>query len=233
MGGVTTPPSEAHLAEVRDALSAFDTEYGALLLGNRTVREYASEWALVHTTHGVEEWLMVGLDDPDDVARWVSAGLDFPLVVEHYMAEGIEPVRAAELFDSGDLDNRDDIEEELAEVLRDRPARDIGVALLAPLSTPEFASIETILSELWKALDQDGLSEVHQAQIVAMAELIKIAQLEAVPGETPRWKVVGTVRAALRYLAKDVPKDALAWWKLIELLEQIDWTTIAGELPGL
>lgn len=111
--------------------------------------------------------------------------------------------------------------------------RDTGPSLLEPLSPREVATIEPLLSELWAALERESLSDIHRAQIMAMADLIKAEQMASVPGETPRWKLVGTVRAALRYLAKDVPRDALAWWKLIELLEKIDWTTVAGELPGL
>ena len=110
---------------------------------------------------------------------------------------------------------------------------DSGASLLDPISSREVATIEPLLGELWSAMDQNSLSEIHQAQILAMAELIKAAQLETVPGETQRWKLVGTVRAALRYLAKEVPRDALAWWKLVELLNDVDWTTIASELPKL
>lgn len=43
--------------------------------------------------------------------------------------------------------------------------------------------------------------------------------------------VTGTVRAALKYLARDAPRDALAWWKLIDLLEKINWPNVARHLP--
>lgn len=110
--------------------------------------------------------------------------------------------------------------------------RDLGLKLLDPVTPEELRAIEPLIAELWAALDSGSLSDIQRSQIVAMAELIKAEQLASVPGETARWELVGTVRSALRYLAKDVPRDALAWWKLIELLEKIDWTTIAGQLPG-
>ncbi len=109
--------------------------------------------------------------------------------------------------------------------------RDSGQMLLLPVTADEIAGIEPILAELWSAVDNEDLTEVQRAQIVTMANLIQAEQRAAVPGETTRWKLVGTVRAALKYLAKEAPRDALAWWKLAELLEKIDWSTLASELP--
>ncbi len=112
-----------------------------------------------------------------------------------------------------------------------RPARDVGRALLEPITPEEHAGVEPILGELWAAVDAGGLTTGQRHQILAMAELIKAQHLAAEPGETERWKLVGPIRAALKYLAKEAPRDALAWWKLIELLEKINWSTLAGELP--
>lgn len=108
---------------------------------------------------------------------------------------------------------------------------DSGPALLEPITAQELANIEPILQELWKALDRDTLSPAQRHQIVAMGKLIEVEQRAAELGETERWKLIGPIRAALKYLAKEAPRDALAWWKLAELLEKIEWSTLAGELP--
>ena len=110
-------------------------------------------------------------------------------------------------------------------------ALDAGLSLLEPISVEEIAGIEPILDELWRAIYHEELTEAQQAQIRAMAELLKAQQIEMVPGQSERWKLVGPLRLFLRYLVKEAPKDALAWWKLVELLTKINWSTLAGMLP--
>lgn len=112
----------------------------------------------------------------------------------------------------------------------DDPPLDNGALLLQAITVRELAGIEPILAELWKALDSDLLSEVQQHQLRSMAELIKEQVQEAEPGKTERWKIIGPIRSALRYLATGVPRDALAWWKLIDLLQKIDWPNVAHHL---
>jgi hypothetical protein len=112
----------------------------------------------------------------------------------------------------------------------DGGALDTGRSLLEPVSRKEIAGLESILAELWRAIDRDELNDIHRAQVLAMADLLKAQQLDATPGTTERWRVVGPVRAILKYLLKEVPKDALAWWKLIELLGKIHWSALAHEL---
>ena len=111
-------------------------------------------------------------------------------------------------------------------------AWDAGLSLLQPISVEEIAGTEPILEELWRAIHHEELTEAQQAQIRAMAELLKAQHMEMVPGQTARWKLVGPMRLFLRYLAKEAPRDALAWWKLVELLTKINWSTLAGMLPG-
>ena len=111
-------------------------------------------------------------------------------------------------------------------------ARDAGLSLLEPISVEEIAGTEPILEELWRAIDHEELTVAQQAQIRAMAELLKAQQVEMIPGQTERWKLVGPMRLFLRYLVKEAPTDALAWWKLAELLTKINWSTLAGMLPG-
>lgn len=108
---------------------------------------------------------------------------------------------------------------------------DDGPRLLEPITAVELAGLEPVLAQLWLAIDNQALTAAQQHQIMAMAELLKAQQLAAQPGQTERWKLVGPLRAVLTYLAKEAPRDALAWWKLAELLHQIDWSTLAGELP--
>ena len=109
--------------------------------------------------------------------------------------------------------------------------RDSGLSLLEPISVEEIAGIEPILEELWQAVHCKELTEAQQVQIHVMAELLKAQQMEMIPGQTERWKLVGPLRSILRYLLKEAPRDALAWWKFIELLNKINWSTLANMIP--
>ena len=110
-------------------------------------------------------------------------------------------------------------------------SRDSDAFLFQPISAREIAGIEPILSILWQAIDNDQLTETHRAQIRAMADFLREQLIETVPGRTERWKLIGPMRAVFRYLVKEVPRDALAWWKLTELLAKINWSTLADILP--
>lgn len=109
-------------------------------------------------------------------------------------------------------------------------ALDEGRNLLLPISVRELEGLEPILAILWNALEQKGLSTVHERQIMAMAELIAEVRQSAEPNESERWTLVGVIRGALKYLLREVPKDVLAWWKLIDLLRAIDWTNVTIQL---
>ena len=106
---------------------------------------------------------------------------------------------------------------------------DIGVALLEPVTDREYGQIEKLLQYLWEAAAAESLTAAQEAQILAIAQLIEEQHRDTTPGETERWKLVGVVRGGLRYLAKEAPKDALAWWKIAELMAEVNWTNI---LPG-
>lgn len=143
---------------------------------------------------------------------------------------------ATERFTAGDLQSATTFAAEATQVFAPKDEfegpLDAGVALLKPIGKKELATVEPILAQLWRALDAEWLTEPQQAQILAMAKLLEGQALDAIPGETERWKIVGPLRAILKYLAKELPRDALAWWKLIELLQQIEWVALASELPG-
>ena len=137
----------------------------------------------------------------------------------------------ARLFGPDDLKSAARLAMDVVEYGSGPDALDVGPALLEAISAEEIAGTEPILAELWTAIDSDELTEPQRAQIQAMAELLKAQRMEMVPGQTERWKLVGPMRSVLRYLVKEVPKDALAWWKFVELLTKINWSTLAGMLP--
>lgn len=149
---------------------------------------------------------------------------------------GQSPFTMSWRADPGTAEMRRGLERLLAEHRPpDGPPRhtvDTGQALLEPVSARELAGLEPILAELWRTIDEGALSDSQRHQIMAMAELLTSQRAGAVAGSTPRWSMVGSVRAVLKYLMKEMPRDALAWWKLIELLERIDWSTLAAELPA-
>lgn len=114
----------------------------------------------------------------------------------------------------------------------ERTALDDGPALLDPITLGEFRAVEGVLAVLRDAISSGDLTDRQEALIRAMFDLVRSEHLDTVPDVTKRHHLVGVVGGALKYTAKEVPKDALAWWKLIELLQKIDWHTIAGSLPG-
>lgn len=112
----------------------------------------------------------------------------------------------------------------------DDPPVDVGIGLLQPVTAREVAGVEAILQHLWVAIDGGLLSAAQCHQVQAMAELIQEERRTTEPGTSPRWKLIGPVRTVLRYLAREAPRDALAWWKLVELLDKLDWRGLIAEL---
>ncbi len=72
-----------------------------------------------------------------------------------------------------------------------RPSVDDGPALLEVITIEEYRATEGVLGS-WEALDRHELSTVQQAQIIAMAELISSERNDTTPGETKRYRLVGS-----------------------------------------
>ena len=117
-------------------------------------------------------------------------------------------------------------------LLVDDDALDSGYALLQPITHREFAGIEPILKELWQAAANDKLDEAQHLQISALARMLEHERSAIEPTKTERWRFIGALKSTLRYLARELPMNALAWWKLAELLVDIEWSTLASELPN-
>ena len=114
----------------------------------------------------------------------------------------------------------------------DDDALDSGYALLQPITLREYAGIEPILRELWQAAANDELDEEQRFQISALARMLEHERAAIEPTKTERWRFIGALKSTLRYLAREFPMSALAWWKIAELLLDIDWSTLANELPN-
>ena len=117
-------------------------------------------------------------------------------------------------------------------LVADDDALDSGNALLQPITHREFAGIEPILKELWQAAANDELDEAQRLQISALARMLERERSALEPTKTERWRFIGALKSTLRYLASEFPKNALAWWKIAELLVDIEWSTLASELPN-
>jgi hypothetical protein len=111
-------------------------------------------------------------------------------------------------------------------------ARDAGLRLLEPITATERGAIERILTILGEAQQAGSLTPWQEHQIILMADLIRTARDEAVPEVTERWKVVGVVGGALRYLARELPEDVVKWAAAGVVLSNIDWNNLAAALPG-
>ena len=109
-------------------------------------------------------------------------------------------------------------------------ALDTGSALLEPITLKEFRGTESILSELWQAIDNDELSETQQHQIIAMAQLLESGRDATTPNGTERWILVALFRSVFTYLLEHFPQIASLWVKLEEILNEIGWMVTAGLL---
>ena len=116
-------------------------------------------------------------------------------------------------------------------LLADDDALDSGYALLQPITLREFAGIEPILKELWRAAASDELDDEQCFQISALALMLEHERSAIEPTKTERWRFIGALRSTLRYLAHGFPMSVMAWWKIAELLLDIDWSTLANEVP--
>lgn len=108
-----------------------------------------------------------------------------------------------------------------------RPTLDEGLALLDPITVGEFRAIEGVLRLLADAVAEGNPTERDAQLIRAMYDLIRSEQMDTVPGETKRHRLVDVVGAAARYMVKELPKDGLAWWKFAELMHGINWHRVA------
>lgn len=97
---------------------------------------------------------------------------------------------------------------------------------MEPITVAEFTGIERLLVELERLVDAGDLTGREEQRVHAMSAFIRDAHSETEPGVTPRWRLVGPVRAALRYVVRDLPRDGLALIKFVELLGDIGWTNI-------
>lgn len=121
--------------------------------------------------------------------------------------------------------------DDLSRYADDGEPLDVGVKLLEPVTIEELRGVERILSVLEDAITNGTLSDFQERRILTIAEMIREARNDADADTTERWKLIGPIRTGLRYVIKDVPKDVLAWWKLSEILTEINWTELAGSLP--
>ena len=199
----------------RDAIGVAD-EWGYRTRVDFAHLGHAVQEAVAHSnlqTGGEAPWRLHALELDVDSQRWeIWGGQSGPA----------EPVR---------IEFEDHTALEVPSGTLPGPGLDTGPALLEPITKSELAGIELVLAELWRAIDNDALSETQQHQIIAMATLLKGEQQATEPGTTERAGLVGTLRAVLRFFLQEFPADVLVWTRLVELLDGIGWSTIAASLP--
>lgn len=110
---------------------------------------------------------------------------------------------------------------------------DQGAALLEPITAVELAGIERVLSVLEQQVRDGDLDQFIERRVLAIADIIRAERVAATPEVTERWVLVGPVRAALRYVLRDLPRDGLALVKFAEILAAINWHQLASSLPGV
>lgn len=119
------------------------------------------------------------------------------------------------------------------EIPSDEPATlDTGTALLEPITPREYASVETILDQLWKAIEAGQLDDHHLLQLQAIYEVLFADHRDTTVGETPRHRLIGTVRSLALMSNHEGIRAGLAWWKIAEICYGIDWHSIGRIFPG-
>lgn len=138
------------------------------------------------------------------------------------------------------VDDASDVEDGLSEgdSLPDNGARfqralDRGLALLEPITVEEVGNVEALVAELYKAYALDSINPIHAEKIRELAELLHEVARDAVPGETPRWQLIGVVGAILRKLFRSPFRDALALTQLLQILAKIRWIDLYNDLQQL
>ena len=184
-------------------------------------------------THAAGAWLdsMPTASSPTTAAKVRIRLLGYPEVsgeAHWIMDEGIRLVFDDASFVSveqqfGNSRSVDPIQDE-------PPPVDFGIALLEPITPTEYGLVERLLAVLWHEAENGNLTDAQERQILAIAAMIEAQHRDAEPGQTPRWKMIGALGSGLRYLMKELPKDALAWWKIHDLVAEAGWT---DQLPLL
>lgn len=114
-------------------------------------------------------------------------------------------------------------------------ALDTGARLLEPITAAELTKIEGILGLLTSHFheeDPDKDPEIRE-RIRAAVVLLTDTRNEAESGTTPRWRVVGAVRQALRYLVVKGIGPAVGG-SFVAILNEMGWYATAAEfLQGI
>lgn len=207
----------------------------------RVVLDGASDVFDARSVDGLGTMIEATLEGPADLDRFTLDGLnDYVWVEVDFGTEDREPTYVRFEVTSWNHDTVaiefEDGSTRVDSIWRPPPDQEVpfdtGVQLLQPITVVELRGIESILGVLERAIERSELSEFEERRILAMAEVIREARLEAEPGTTLRWKLIGAVRCSLRYVYKEAPKDFLAWWKVTDLLSEINWTDLAQQFPG-
>lgn len=107
---------------------------------------------------------------------------------------------------------------------------DAGLAILEPITQREYGAVEAILAALWRAIDNDELTETQQHQIIAMAKLLEEQHRATEPGVTERWKILGVLRSVLDAATKDLPSRMVVLAAAHTIAQEHGWYDLAGEL---
>lgn len=112
---------------------------------------------------------------------------------------------------------------------------DEGLPLLEPISGDEFRGVEVFLAHLWELTESGQLSPGVAAQLRALAAAIEDERRETEVASSPRWRLVGLVRAVGRAFmrSEDFSKNLAAASLMAQALTRIDWHSVARILtPG-
>ena len=107
-------------------------------------------------------------------------------------------------------------------------AVDTGPALLEPITVDELRGLEALTRLLHQHGSGTGLSDAEEELILLLARLIEDQRRAATLGTTPRFGLVGVVKAAIEFSKKDLPTTVVLWSQAAPILESIGWPSLAS-----
>lgn len=143
----------------------------------------------------------------------------------------VESRGTAREFSTADLSDAVYFAAQMAAYFPDAETTDVAAMLAEPITTVEFAAIEAILSQLWRAVEFGELTDAQREQILLMARTLQQEQQAAVPGHTARLNLVQAVRFIVRML-RMLPIPDEFWTEFSEILRNMGWLTMFVDLTG-
>lgn len=107
----------------------------------------------------------------------------------------------------------DEVDDEGTVAPPDHPSR-----WLEPIDAREYGSLEVLIGELQKILDDSDVDEETRARVQGAIDVLKGTHRSAKVGETQRGEILAVVKNVVRLIATRLPTSIVLWDKAIDVL---------------